>query len=239
MIQAGGENPSVRGQPPQRRTQYSLPAASNAIRASCSLRRCMITTFSGSASLITVRSNFPRAHFIQYGFAIPEDPHTTRAPGVSNLHNRNERKGEFPICAGERGEQTVRFAAEIRQLGRSALPTRRPRSSPVSVVGPAVVATPLRLDSGRPTPIPHSRNAPLSERALCCSISVLPRQTPQRPRRDFVLGERRRFAAVRASFPFAATDLHPPSKARIDHVAHSSRSYPVAALVERHPVQQQ
>ena len=85
--------------------------------------------------------------------------------------------------------------------------------------------------------IVHGKKAGSSPAPFCCSISVLPRQTPQRPRRDFILGGRRRFfAAVSASFPLAATDLHTPSKARIDHVAHSSVLYPVATLAERHPV---
>lgn len=72
----------------------------------------------------------------------------------------------------------------------------------------------------------QSRNLPLSGTALCCTVSVLPRQTPQRPRRDFILGGRGGFTPCRASFPLAATDLHTPSKARIDHVAHVCLSYP-------------
>lgn len=70
--------------------------------------------------------------------------------------------------------------------------------------------------------ITHGKKAGSLPALFGCPISVLPRQTPQRPRRDFILGGRGGFTPFRASFPFAATDLHTPSKARIDHVAHSS-----------------
>lgn len=69
----------------------------------------------------------------------------------------------------------------------------------------------------------EGKKAGSSPAPFCCSVSILPRQTPQRPRRDFILGGRRRlFAAVSASFPFSATDFHTPSKATENHVAHLS-----------------
>ena len=76
----------------------------------------------------------------------------------------------------------------------------------------------------------EGQKAGSSPAPFCCSVSILPRQTPQRPRRDFILGGRGGFTPSRASFPFAATDLHTPSKARIDHVAHLSalKSAPVS-----------
>lgn len=98
------------------------------------------------------------------------------------------------------------------------------RLPPVSrmgrTAGPAGLGCPPPLRTRRA--VLQCRNRPLSGTALCCTIPVLPRQTPQRPRRDFVLSPGGRFAAVCAPFPLAATDLHTPSKARIDHVAHSS-----------------
>lgn len=68
------------------------------------------------------------------------------------------------------------------------------------------------------------------------STSIMTGEPSQGSRRRSSLDHGLPFAAVSPCTPLTRADLHPPRKVDVKNLAHSSALYPVAALVERHPV---
>lgn len=68
---------------------------------------------------------------------------------------------------------------------------------------------------------PTNRNGPLSGAALCCTNSIVGGAPSQGVRNLVRLAPGFAFAARRSGQPLLTTDHRTPSKARIDHVAHS------------------
>lgn len=202
MTYFGGSYPSVSGQPPHLARQNCLPASITRNRASstsrCAPQRTMM--LSGSTSRICALSSFPVLHFCQYGrLATAQILHAPRRE-IIGCRNNGFRK------------------AELRQCNRCNIREQTDTSAVAEALPDAREAFPARYR----TPPPHRRNGPLSGAALCCTIPVSGGAPHQGVRNLVRLSPGLALTARCSGQPFIATDLHTPSKARIDHVAHSS-----------------
>lgn len=215
MTYAGGTYPSVSGQPPQRRTQYALPASISRKRASCSPARVMMTTFGGNASLITALSNFPLEHDFQYGFG------TRKPSGYAPDSSDGLKTGAGNAYPSHAPVYPHYFSLRITATWGRFHEQRR-RSSPVCAVGPAVEVAP-QLPSRPAGPPHHAERAALHRSPLCPFPKALS-QSLKLSRRSVRLPHSLPFQPHGGGLVFHARYLPRLAKVAKDNVAHSLAS---------------
>ena len=220
-MRSGGTYPIVSGHPPHRSTQYPFIASISLSRATCSPRRRMMTTLFGRASSITRRSSFPRLHDFQYGFGFVTAHSREQAPlNESETRKRCSRNRRVIAPVHINRETFVTFAAVTSRCDE------QPPSRMGAAVRPEAGFPPARVPPA--TPFPHGRKTGVSSPGPLCTFPVVFGASQQRRRNIVRLSPGLAFAPRSTGQPFLARDYRSPSKAQVNHVAHSlvSKSAP-------------